>query len=341
MADQNEISGGEKITAGVLLVLFTFGAILLLYGYWPDKMPDQLNKSQLYCNKLFSVRMIDDSCQRMTRANEDVLAAVQKASVTLAAIDRTRADSARIDSLKKEMALALNSTKDWGELAKSGKRPLYNCAGCDPNNTISLHKLLFVLVCLGGFLGAMINVSGAFTVWIGRGDFKASWELWYIVKPFTGAGLALVVYFVFRAGFMSYTNDASNLNIFGIMSLAAMTGLFTDIAMKKLKDIFDAAIKPKGVTENAGDKDKLSITGIDPAKIDKTKENVVTIKGKNFDKQQLTVQVNSEKVDKPEIKPDAIVFRYTAPAAQQQATVFKVEVTDVKGAVLAEKDLGS
>jgi hypothetical protein len=90
----------------------------------------------------------------------------------------------------------------------------------------------------------MIYIATSFTTFVGAGKFKKSWILWYCVKPFTAAALALGMYFVFRGGFLNMSDDSTNINLYGVMTLSILTGLFTDRATLKLKEVFDVLLKP-------------------------------------------------------------------------------------------------
>jgi hypothetical protein len=126
---------------------------------------------------------------------------------------------------------------------------------------IHLNTILLLLVATAGFLGNMIYIATSFTTFVGAGKFKKSWLLWYCVKPFTAAALAIGIYFVFRGGFLNMSDDSTNINLYGVMTLSLLAGLFTDRTTLKLKEVFDVLLKPaqdrpnkleKHDTENAG-----------------------------------------------------------------------------------------
>jgi hypothetical protein len=67
----------------------------------------------------------------------------------------------------------------------------------------------------------------------------------YILRPFLGPPVALIVYFAIRGGLLSAGTD--QINQFGMAALAGLTGLFSDSAIDKLKRVFDEllGIKPE------------------------------------------------------------------------------------------------
>ena len=58
--------------------------------------------------------------------------------------------------------------------------------------------------------------------------------------------LAVVVYLVIRAGLFSpTTGDAESVSVFGVTAIAAIVGLFSERATKKLKEIADALFRTR------------------------------------------------------------------------------------------------
>ncbi len=104
---------------------------------------------------------------------------------------------------------------------------------------------VIVLVILSGFLGSYVHVTSSFANFVGDKKFEGSWTWWYLLRPFIGMGLSLIFYFVFRGGLFVSDSVATNLNIYGIMTLAALSGLFSDRATLKLEEIFESLFKPK------------------------------------------------------------------------------------------------
>ena len=103
--------------------------------------------------------------------------------------------------------------------------------------TIHLNSIMFLLVALSGFLGSMLHLSTSFTNYIGAGQFKKSWTMWYCVKPFTATGVSLIFYFLLKAGLLNF-DTGGGMNPYGIVILSALAGLFTDKAMMKLEEVF-------------------------------------------------------------------------------------------------------
>ncbi|QSE98652.1 hypothetical protein [Fulvivirga lutea] len=116
---------------------------------------------------------------------------------------------------------------------------------------LSDDQRVILLVILSGFLGSFVHVVSSFTNYVGDRKFEVTWLWWYILRPFIGMSLALIFYFVFRGGLFAGNTLASDLNIYGVLTLAALSGLFSDRATLKLEEIYESLFKPK---DNRGGK---------------------------------------------------------------------------------------
>jgi hypothetical protein len=204
--------------------------------------------------------------------------------------------------------------------------------------------LLLALVAVAGFLGNMIHIATSFTAFVGAGQFKRNWTLWYCVKPFTASGLAIVLYFVFRAGFLNYSADASGLNLYGVLTIAILAGLFTDRATLKLAEVFDVIFSTKKDNKPTDTRpDKLQpnykFSTATPDTLNRTANNVITISGENFDKGKLSFKMNENTItaDKIAITPTTITIQYSIPPAQAAVTQFTLVATDDQGQTVFTK----
>jgi ABC-type amino acid transport substrate-binding protein len=190
----------------------------------------------------------------------------------------------------------------------------------------------------------MIFIAAAFTAHVVAKRFTRSWVLWYFVKPFTAAGLALAIYLVFRAGLLSTGDNAAGINPFGVVGLAMLTGLFTDAATKKLRDIFSDAVKPKKdspeeITDDEGEvvADAPTFTSISPSdKLTKGQTNDITIAGSNFDKQELLIVLGDQRITGMTITPTEIKFSSDIPADITTSAIV-LAITDKIGKTLYAK----
>lgn len=128
---------------------------------------------------------------------------------------------------------------------------------------ISEEQRYFILVALGGALGAFIHAATSFTDFVGNRKLVYSWIPWYLMRPFLGSALAIVFYMVIRGGLVSFESggldsDKININPFGIMTVACLAGLFSKQAIDKLKEIFENIFQLKKEVER---KDNLEGNG--------------------------------------------------------------------------------
>jgi len=120
------------------------------------------------------------------------------------------------------------------------------------------------IVCAMGALGATVQMSGALAYYVGAGLFDRRWLVWYALRPFLGAALALIVYFTTVGGLLK--ESGGGLNLFGVAGLAGVAGLFTRAAMDKLRDGLQE--REQGEDKGKGKEDKpeaLALAGFDPA----------------------------------------------------------------------------
>lgn len=104
--------------------------------------------------------------------------------------------------------------------------------------------LAVTLVVLGfGALGAVIQGLSSVAIHVGKGEFKAVWILFYISRPFVGAGVALVFYFVMQGGISAGAVPVASENIIGPSAVALLVGLFSGEAMEKLRDVAASLFK--------------------------------------------------------------------------------------------------
>jgi hypothetical protein len=324
----NEISRAGKIIAGLILILLTTASIIAVIGYWPDKLPVSGSKLTTYSNKLFHVRLLDS--EALARLNQGEESQREKAvKIKDSAGSVSGSDSGKLSNAKDSIVIA-----DSAKNPKSGDNTPRHGLRHRGVRIIDLNTLLLLLVAVGGFLGNMIHISTSFTTFIGAEKFKRSWMLWYCVKPFTASALSVTLYFAFRAGFLNYSSDASNINLYGVMTLAILAGLFTDIATQKLKEIFQVAFNPKDERPNKLNGATSQVTEITPDKLDKTAQNTILIKGTNLDQAGLTFKINSEVVQAASVLPNLVTIQYTEPASQTAATSFKLEIFNQAGDVI-------
>lgn len=111
--------------------------------------------------------------------------------------------------------------------------------------TISQDTQFLLLVLLMGAFGSSVYGLKTLADYIGTRKFEASWFCYYIIQPFEGGGIALIMYLVIRGGFLTGASDTNSVNKFGICAIAALAGAFSDTAFMKLREVFLILFKPQ------------------------------------------------------------------------------------------------
>jgi len=100
---------------------------------------------------------------------------------------------------------------------------------------ISTELRLLAVVVFAGALGGQIHALRSFASYVGNRKLKVSWLVRYFLTPFVAASLSLVFYFVIRAGFFTANTTTQNMNVYGFAGLAGLVGLFSTMAVNKLR----------------------------------------------------------------------------------------------------------
>lgn len=202
---------------------------------------------------------------------------------------------------------------------------LFNIQWIDPKvhyagPQIHINTILFLLVSLAGFLGSMVHLSTSLTNYVGSEKFCRSWTLWYFVKPFTAAGLALVFYLVLQAGLLN-GNPSNSVNPYGMVVLAALVGIFTDKATLKLEEIFTVLFKPADQRpdkmERKSEEKGVKVTSVEPKQLSLQGENKIILTGEGFSSDELVIKME-DKVMEAIITTQSITFPYKVDPASEK-----------------------
>lgn len=108
---------------------------------------------------------------------------------------------------------------------------------------VSYDRRLLLLVMVVSALGSFIHIASSFADFVGNRRLTRSWIWWYLLRPYVGVPMAVLFYFVVRAGFLSSGVSAGEINRFGIAAVAGLVGMFSVKAGDKLKELFDTLFK--------------------------------------------------------------------------------------------------
>jgi hypothetical protein len=103
---------------------------------------------------------------------------------------------------------------------------------------------LLGLVAVAGVLGSLVHTMDSFALHVADGDFDKAWNWWYLIRPFVGAGLAVLTYLLVRGQLLGLNGSSTALNPYGIAGVAALAGLFSKQAVSKLAEVFDTLFAP-------------------------------------------------------------------------------------------------
>jgi len=197
--------------------------------------------------------------------------------------------------------------------------------------------MLFVMMC--GALGSLVYYTTSFVGYVGNQTFRSSWLWFYISRPFVGAALAVIFFFVVGSGMINGTS-ASELMKIGMVS--ALVGLFSDKAVKKLSDVLDVLLATKDDRKDkmtdtktqsttgpvAAEPPVPKIVSVDPKSIPPNAAVSIEIKGANF-KTGFKVKVNGQ--DATPLQPTDHGFKLELLPAQVQAPKVNITVTTDQG----------
>jgi hypothetical protein len=96
---------------------------------------------------------------------------------------------------------------------------------------------LLLIVVLAGALGGQVRSLRSLAWYVGNKQLKRCWISQYILTPFVGAILAVVSYFIVRAGFCPANSTVQQVNIFGFAGLATIVGIASEHVALKLKQV--------------------------------------------------------------------------------------------------------
>lgn len=131
--------------------------------------------------------------------------------------------------------------------------------------SLTRDQQFFVIVALGGVIGAMLHGLRSLSRYVGERYLFRSWIPYYILLPLVGGILATIVYLVLRAGLLPGATSSSQPDPYGITAIAALVGLFSAQAAEKLKAVFETLFtKVQPGSESVADIAMPSITGFDP-----------------------------------------------------------------------------
>lgn len=139
---------------------------------------------------------------------------------------------------------------------------------------------LLLLAFMAGMTGSFLHASQSLAGYIGNKTFRASWTVWYALRPWIGGVLGVVIYFVARAGLMG---GGANTNPYGVAALGALGGWFSKTTTDKLQEVFETLFKTdadKDRTDKMASA-KPTIVAVEPNPVPTAQTDIV-VKGTAF-----------------------------------------------------------
>jgi hypothetical protein len=145
--------------------------------------------------------------------------------------------------------------------------------------TIATEVRLIWLVIIAAALGSYVHTVTSFASYVGNRRLHRSWLWWYVLRTPIGVCLALVFYFVVRAGFFSSGALGKDISPFGVAALSGMVGMFSKQATDKLREVFDNLFRTAPGKGDDAREDKLATV---PLVIEKIEPDSVQKGGAGF-----------------------------------------------------------
>jgi hypothetical protein len=100
-----------------------------------------------------------------------------------------------------------------------------------------------LLVVAGGALGGVLHALTSLADYVGNQRLVSSWGLWYVSRVFVGSSLAMILYLVIRAGLLAPAADVRVINVFGVVALSVLVGMFSKAALDKINSVADVLFR--------------------------------------------------------------------------------------------------
>lgn len=111
---------------------------------------------------------------------------------------------------------------------------------------------VLLLVIVMGVLGSSVYAASNYAALLLRRDLGYGQYWLFLVRPAAGALVAPLVYFVFRAGFLQPAAGVEDLNVFGLLALSVLSGMFSEQVIRKLREVSEVMFGAGGPRDRGG-----------------------------------------------------------------------------------------
>lgn len=234
---------GVQFLAAYLLLVFTL--VFLIVGLWPPALPSAEVAKADRIEAEDTLRLKTDDLDKTEAAWAEQERKAQAPATANPAPTNTNSViiSETRDRVRQAVLFAQQDLAKARDIEDTVNRPYVQTKMGVVNRELDLLWLVMLAGCLGTFL----HTSQSFTDYVGNRTIKNNWAWWYYLRPFIGAGLAVVFYTALRGGVIAIAtgNNAktTDLNPFGVVATAALVGMFSKSATMKLGEVFETLFK--------------------------------------------------------------------------------------------------
>lgn len=104
-------------------------------------------------------------------------------------------------------------------------------------------RLLVLCALLGAAMGSVHSLA-SIAVHAGKGNLGAPWVIFYLCRPFTGLGIALVTCLALMSGVGGFQVDYKT-DPRPLLTWSALAGLYSQPALDKLRELFDTLFRTR------------------------------------------------------------------------------------------------
>jgi hypothetical protein len=242
-------------TIGLFLYLVcVFGLVVVLTSMWPPALPDGSST-----DKAETARVTADAAALEARHEEQkALAALRDAQTQFKnspgdPATKKKAEDAEA-AAEKATDVREKSETDATVALENQKRLEDPPVHVRYIGDISREIDLLWLVLITGALGSFVYSARSFVDFVGNKAIRGSWSAWYLMYPLIGSALALIFYLVIRGGFLTASTTGASVNIYGLVAISGMVGMFSKQATNKLDELFSTLFKSEKDDQDLKDK---------------------------------------------------------------------------------------
>lgn len=103
----------------------------------------------------------------------------------------------------------------------------------------SPEQCFLLLALLAGITGSFLHGAQSLSSYLGNKAFRASWTVWYFLRPWIGGILGIAIYFAIRAGVVG---GGVTMNPYVAVAYALLGGWFSKTTADKLQEVFETLL---------------------------------------------------------------------------------------------------